>query len=275
MGKKNNEIKNQFTYDSRPTTQDSFGFRFWLFWILGFAGSFLVSAAFWTWAASAWLGDLSQPEILLTWALSVFGCWFLILTPFMRKKEQIWKRINVDQGKAIDAWLLGMGIFIAVLIAAAFFWSWKLRLKILETPGLDGLWLRNVIASWLVLTLPFLIFLYKKADQIFKAAHARQTRLGPQFQTRFLSRSERLLPSALIEKLKQIPETLEEGHVIHLRLADGRTIPHVFIFRGHEILGIYDAAEMDFKTEEIADLKPVETFSRYEESRWLRLDGRA
>lgn len=255
--------------------KDAFGFRFWLFWILGFAGSFLASAAFWTWAVSAWLGDLSQPEILLTWALSVFGCWFLILTPFMRKKERIWKRINADQEKAIDAWLLGMGLFIAVLIATAFFWSWKMRGQILAASGLNTLWLRNVIASWLVLTLPFLIFLYKKADQIFKAAHTRQTRLGPQFQTRFLSRSERLLSSSLTEKLKQIPETMEEAHVVDLQLKDGRIIPHVFIFRGNEILGIYDAVEMDFKTEEIMGLKPVETFPGYEESRWLRLDGRA
>ena len=256
-------------------SKDAFGFRFWLFWILGFAGAFLISAAFWTWAASAWLGDLSQPEILLTWALSVFGCWFLILTPFMRKKERIWKRLNTDQEKATDAWLLGMGIFIALLIATAFFWGGRLHAQILESPGLNRLWLRNVIVSWLVLTLPFLIFLYKKADQIFKAAHARQTRLGPAFQTRFLPRTERLMPPPLVGKLKQIPETMEEAHVIHLKLTNGRTVPHVFVFRGAEILGIYNASEMDFKAGEIIDFEPVETFPHYEESRWLRLDGRA
>jgi hypothetical protein len=256
-------------------TQDKFGFRFWLFWILGLAGSFLVSAVFWTWAVSTFLGTLQQPELLVTWALSVFGCWFLILTPFMRKKERIWKRLNTDQEKATDAWLAGMGCFLAGLIAACFFWSWRLRAQVFQTPGFDPLWGKSVLGTWLVLTLPFLIFLYKKADAIFKAAHERQTRLGPRFQTRFLERSRRLLPENIVEKIKAVPEALEEGHVVKLKLRDGREIPNVFIFRGNEVLGLYDAHEMTFETRDVTDVEVVTALPQYEESRWLRLDGRA
>lgn len=254
---------------------DRFGFQFWLFWILSFAGSFLFSAVFWTWCISRFLGNLAQPEILITWALSVFGCWFLILTPFMRKKEQIWKRLNQDQEKATTAWLKAMGAFIALLIMVCFFWSWQLRDQIAAAPGFDRLWARNVFASWLVLVLPFLIYLYKKADEIYKAALKRQTHLGPQFQTSFLDQSKRLLPEAVAEKLRSFPETLQGGHVVNVVLKDGRKVPDVFVFRGQEILGIYNASAPSFEGNDIADFEPVTNLPAYEESKWLRLDGRA
>lgn len=254
---------------------DRFGFQFWLFWILSFAGSFLVTAAFWTWAISALLGDLSQPELLVTWALSVFGSWFLILTPFMRKKEQIWKRLNQDQEKAVDTWLAGMGVFIALLVVVSFFWSWQLRRPILEDPGFDGLWARNVFASWMVLMLPFLIFLYKKADPIYQAAVKRQTTLGPKFQTAFWDQSQRRLTAEMALKIKTFPETMHDGHVVNVILKDGRKVPDVFIFRGREILGIYDAEKPDFDVRDIADVERVQNLPAYEESKWLRLDGRA
>ena len=256
-------------------SHDRFGFLFWLFWILSFAGSFLVTAAFWTWALSVSLGDLSQPELLVTWALTVFGSWFLILTPFMRKKEQIWKRLNQDEEKAVDTWLAGMGIFIVLAIAVCFFWGWQLRARVFASPGFDGLWARNVFASWLVLTLPFLIFLYKKADEIYQAAVKRQTHLGPKFQTAFLHQSQRRLPDSMALKIKSFPETLPGGHVVNVILKDGRKVPDVFIFRGQEILGIYNKEKPEFGAQDIADAEPVQDLPAYEESKWLRLDGRA
>ena len=255
--------------------QDRFGFQFWLFWILSFAGSFLLSATFWTWSIGRVLGNLAQPEILVTWALAVFGSWFLILTPFMRKKERIWKRLNYDQEKATSAWLKGMGIFIALLIAVCFFWSWKLRESIAAHSGFDGIWARNVFASWLVLILPFLIFLYKKADEIYKAALKRQTQFGPQFQTAFMDKAKRLLPEAMALKVQSFPETLRDGHVVNVVLKDGRKVPDVFVFRSQEILGIYNAERPSFEVTDIADLELVDQLPAYEESKWLRLDGRA
>lgn len=244
-------------------------------WILSFAGSFLLSAGFWTFTISRVLGDLSQPEILVTWALSVFGSWFLILTPFMRKKEQIWKRLNQDQEKATNAWLTGMGFFIALLIAVCFFWGWYLRASIFEDPGFDKIWVRNVFASWLVLILPFLIFLYKKADAIYQGALQRQTHLSPKFKTAFMEKSQRMLPPPLVTKLAQFPETLQSGHVVNVVLKDGRKVPDVFIYRGEEILGIYNLESPAFEANDIQDLEPVQQLQNYEESKWLRLDGRA
>ena len=255
--------------------QDRFGFQFWLFWILNFVGSFLLSAVFWTWCTRRIFGNLAQPEILMTWALSVFGSWFLILTPFMRKKEQIWKRLNHDQEKATTAWLKAMGAFIALLIAVCFFWSWRLHDRIEAAPGFDGIWARNVFASWLVLILPFLIFLYKKADEIYKAALKRQTQFGPQFQTAFMDKAKRLLPETMTSKIKSFPETMPDGHVVNVVLRDGRKVSDVFIFRGQEILGIYNVEKPSFEVGDIADLELVEQLPAYEESKWLRLDGRA
>lgn len=255
--------------------QDRYGFQFWLLWILGFAGSFLVAAVFWTLVITRFFGSLQQPELLVTWALSVFGCWFLILTPFMRKKEQIWKRMNNDQEKATTAWLGAMGLFIASLISICLFWDWKLKDRIFASPGFDGAWGKYVFSSWLLMTLPFLVFLYKKADQLYKAAVARQTQWGPKFQTGYMEKSKRQLPESISAKIRNFPETLKEAHVLNLKLKDGRTIPHVFVLRASEVLGVYDAKDFSYDLTQVVDAEPVEAMPAYDESRWLRLDGRA
>lgn len=256
-------------------SRDSFGFQFWLLWIVSFAASFLVSAVFWTWLITRFLGSLAEPELLVTWAIAVFGCWFLILTPFMRKKERIWKRLNHDEEKAVSAWLWAMGSFVASVILVCLFWDWKLRDRIAASDGIDRVWMKNVFASCLALTLPLLVFLYKKADQIYKAALARQTQLGPKFQTGYLEQSKRILSPELMEKIKTIPETLSGGHVLNLELKDGRIIPNVFIFRGREILGVYDVPAVTFQSVDVRDVFPPEILPAFEEERWLRLDGRA
>ncbi len=258
-----------------PASKDAFGFQFWLFWILGFAGSFLGTAAFWTLVIAKCFGTLEQPEFLITWTVAVFGCWFLILTPFMRKKERIWKRLNNDQEKATNAWLAAMGIFIAALILTCLFWDWRLKDRVFASPGFDRTWAKYVFTSWLIFTLPLLVFLYKKADQIYKAAAVRQTQWGPKFQTAYLEKSKRTLPESVAARIKSLPETMDEGHVLHLILKDGRKIPHVFVFRGAEVLGVYDVSSVDFEIDQVMDAEPVLEMPVYEESKWLRLDGRA
>ena len=255
---------------------DAFGFRFWLFWILQFGGSFLLAALFWTGIMIWAFKEISEPELVLTWSVSVFGSWFLLLTPFMRKKEQIWKRLNQDEEKAVDAALQGMGAFIGLLIASAFFWIWRLRPRVfLESSGrLDPLWTKAVFGTWLFLTLPFLILLYRKADQIFKAAVMRQTADHPKFSSIFVERSKRLLPDEISRQLRAVPETLQKGHVVHLVLKNGRRIPHAFVLNSNEILGLYEKAEFDFNPKEIVGIEPVNQMPVYDETKWLRLDGR-
>ena len=47
---------------------DPFGFRFWLGWILRFAGSLLIAAILWTAILTFIFGRIAEPEIVLTWS---------------------------------------------------------------------------------------------------------------------------------------------------------------------------------------------------------------
>lgn len=256
--------------------QDPYGFKFWLGWILWFAGSFVLASIFWTALITFAFGKIQGQELSITWAVSVFGSWFILLTPFMRKKEQIWKRLNQDQEKAVDAWRLGMSCFIGILIASALFWSFWFRAEITSAhKGISGNWLKAVLGTWLLLLLPVLAYLYKKTDQILKAAIERQTQMGPKFKTQFVEKSKRILPDALSAKLENVPETMAKAHVINLILKDGRRITDVFILNRKEVLGIYNRDNVDFDISESSDLEPVSQLTQYDEERWLRLDGRA
>lgn len=263
------------THDPRRATHDLFGFRFWLAWILWFAGALILAVIFWTLFIQRLFGAVRGYELTLTWSLAVFGSWFLLLIPFMRKKEQIWKRLNVDQERALDAWLAGMGLFIGLLMASALFWSLRFRANLADTRSFHPEWLRSVLGSWLFLALPFLVVMYRSADRIFKTALLRQTQTGPRFRSIFIERSHRILSHGLAEKLGRIPETMEGAHLVHLLLKDGRRIPNVFILNRREILGVYDRTELGFDLKDAADLEAVRPLPVFEESKWLRLDGRA
>ena len=256
-------------------TQDSFGFKFWLAWILSFAGSFLLAAVLWTGIYYFLFRQISEPELLTGWAVSVFGCWFLLLTPFMRKKERIWKRLNVDQEKAMNAAFKAMGLFVFFLIASCLGWSLYLRGRIFSSVNtLDPAWAKAVFSTWLVLILPFLVVMYQKADKILKEALARQSALGPKFRTALVEKTKRMLPEAVSEKLKQITPTLQNGHVVTLQLKDGRRISDVFVINSAEILGVYGSSGFNFESSEIVDAEALEILPVYEESKWIRLDGR-
>jgi len=255
--------------------RDSFGFQFWLKWILWFAGSFILAALFWTAVLIRGFGKIQGTELTLGWAIAVFGSWFLLIIPFMRKKEQIWKRVNQDQEKAIDAWLAAMGIFIGLLVVSILGWTWVYRKTIHLSHGLNHDWARAVFSSWLFLLLPFLVWMYKKTDQIYKEAVIRQQTQGPVFRTAFIEKSKRLLPESVVKKLKKIPQTIEKGQLVHLYLKDGVQIPNVFVLNSSEILGLYDRKTFDFESKDIVDAEPAASLSVHEEAKWLRLDGRA
>ncbi|MBI3306587.1 MAG: hypothetical protein HYZ84_02100 [Candidatus Omnitrophica bacterium] len=256
--------------------RDSYGFRFWLGWILWFAGSLVLVSVLWTGVISALFGKIQGPELVFLWGVSVFGSWAILLTPFMRKKEQIWKRLNYDEERSVDLWLLGMGIFIGLLIASCLGWSLFFKERILQNPlkaRLDGVWAKAVFGSWIFLLMPFLVFMYRKADQIFKEAVSRQSAAGPRFRTLFLEKSKRRLPEKSAVKIKNIPPTLREGHLVNLILKDGRKIANAFVLHD-EILGVYDRLELGFDVQDISDIEPLEEIPVYEESKWLRLDAR-
>lgn len=256
----------------------NYGFTFWLQWILWFGGSLLAAALFWTFLLTSLFGAIQNTEIVITWGVGVFGSWFLLLTPFMRKKEQIWKRLNQDQEKAVDVWLLGIGVFIFAVMLALIFWGWFYKAEILrEHSNLYGSWLKSSGLTILILNLPLLLWMYRKADRIFQDAVIRQTAKGPAFKTAFVEQEKRLLSQPLREKISTYPETLSGGHVVRFRLKNGREIPHAFVIQNRELLGLYDFEKMDFTVEEIVDAMPLkpEELPAYDETKWLRLDTNA
>lgn len=256
--------------------KDRYGFLFWLTWILWFAGSFVFAAIFWTTLLQYFLGKIFGFEFTITWVVCVFGTWFMLVIPFMRKKEQIWKRLNDDQEKAVDAWLLGMGIFIGLLVASSLGWSVVFKEKILlkESAAIHPLWVKAVFGSWLVFLIPFLIMMYRQADNIFKTAVQNQT-YTPRHKVMSIPQKSRLLPEGLVNRLKNIEFTIQNGHLIDLTLKDGRKIPNVFVFKGHEIMGIYERESLDFEVSQIEDFKCVDKakLPAFDESKWLRFEA--
>lgn len=259
-------------------SKEQFGFKFWLSWILWFAGSFVVSALAWTTLITQLFGTIRGVELTLTWSLAVFGTWFILITPFMRKKEQIWKRLNIDEEKAVDAWLQGLGTFVSLIVLSALAWAYYFKAEItaVNHSGLHSLWAQYVFGTWLIFLLPFLVFMYKKADKIFKAAEQRQGYTGTQFKAVFVDKEKRTLPTNLQNKIKNFPETLENGHVLNLIMNNGQQIPNVFVLNKSEILGIYDVDQFDMNITDIKDveLMGVQQLPVYDEKKWLRLDGR-
>ncbi len=253
--------------------RDRYGFFFWLAWILWFAGSFVLSALGWTFLMKKLLGAITGAELTLAWVVCVFGGWFILVIPFMRKKERIWKRLNTDQEKAVDAWLLGMGIFIGSLAAAALGWSWVFRAHLHEASGFYGAWAKAVFGTWFAVMIPFLVLMYLKADAIFKTASARQT-YQPNYRTAHVEAARRLLPEHFSCYLLTQKPVLSGGYLVNLRLKDGREVPHVFVLRGKEIAGIYDRPTFDFEMAEIESvvLIPTDAFPDFKEAKWLRLD---
>lgn len=252
--------------------KDRYGFWFWLRWILWFAGSFVASAASWTLLMTRIFGKIQGPELEITWCAAVFGSWFLLVIPFMRKKEQIWKRLNDDQEKAVDASFGGMSLLIAALIAASLFWSFRMREAVLAD-GLNRVWMKNVGGTWLLALLPLLVLMYRRADVIFRLADERQN-YKPGYQRAVVSIVERTLSPEISERLKKLPETLPHGHVVTVILKDGQKISNVFIKYRREIAGIYDRSELGFRSSDIGDVEPMKTeeWSVCEESKWFRFD---
>ena len=301
---------------NHSTNKDKFGFTFWLKWILWFAGSFVLSSILWTGLITFVFGKIRGNELIFTWAIAVFGSWFILLTPFMRKKEQIWKRLNQDEEKAVDAWLFGMGTIIGLLILSSLVSSFIFKDKIIfrntnvilskaknlsdesisqnsrsfahhksrwtqdDSKGFETFnpsWAKAVFGSWLILILPLLVIMYRRADEIFKDAIIRQTQKPVSFRTVFVEKVNRILPQKISEKLRDVPATLNNSHIVNLKLKNGNQVPNVFVLNSTEVLGIYDETDLKFHMNDIEDIEPVDLgrLSGYEESKWLRLDGRA
>ncbi len=252
-----------------------YGFGFWLGWIVGFAGLWVASAAVWTFALPFVIGPFTGPAHVVCWSLAVFGSWFLLVIPFMRQKERIWKRLNTDEERAVDAWLAALGYFILLVAGGAVFWTAIFRERLARGGGFDMAWLKAVLATWLLGLVPGLVFMYRQADRIFRAASERQG--ARRYRKTPVPRAARLLDGRLARRLADFKETLPGAYVVTAVLSDGRRVPHVFVRKGGEILGVYDRGELGFRGSDVADVLPMgaSDLIPYEEDRWLRVDGGA
>lgn len=258
--------------NSTGMLKDRYGFWFWLKWILCFAGSFIAAAFFWTFVLERLFGPIAGPELEITWSITVLGSWFLLVIPFVRKKEQIWKRLNEDQERSVDAWFQGMSFLIAAGVASTLFWSFRMREAVL-LEGFDREWLKRVGGTWLVALIPVSIFMYRRTDFIFLRADLRQN-YKPGYQRATVPLEKRELSVEISRQLKKIPETLPHGHVVNVILKDGHKIPNVFIKYRREIAGVYDRPELGFETTDVASVEQMKAgeWSVAEESKWLRVD---
>ena len=254
--------------------QDRYGFFFWLRWILAFAGSFAATAGAWTVLLTHLFGPVLGKELVTTWTASVFGTWFLIVIPFMRKKEQIWKRLNEDQEKSVDAWFTGMGFFIGLFIASALAWTWFLRKRLFpDTPGFDPVWLKAVFSTWFLILIPLLVWMYRRADNIFEKANARQT-YEPHFQVHWIEPEKRQLSADLSRQIKKFKPTIPGGHLVNARLKNGQVLKHLFVMDAKEVAGVYDPMVLDFDVSEFEDLSVLESdcLPSFDETKWVRFN---
>ncbi len=137
------------------------------------------------------------------------------------------------------------------------------------------IWVIAVFGSWMVILLPLMIVMYQKVDKAYEDARIRREKAAQRFRSIAVDRTRRLLPATLSAKLKNWPETIQGGHLVHVTLRDGRKFQNVFIQNREEILGIYDAADFPFEGKDVAELEAADQgkLPAFLMASWLRLDG--
>jgi hypothetical protein len=181
-------------------------------------------------------------------------------------------------------WIGWIVLTIVSFFISSSFWTPVIARHIgpMSQPMVPLIWVALVFGSWMVLLVPLIIVMYQKVDKAYE--DARMTREENTYeknkviwgvQSVDLAPERRRLSSALIEKLRRIPEALKKGHLVHLLLKDGRRISYAFILGRKELLGVYDLMKVDFDAADIADIEPadLDKLPPFETDKWLRLDG--
>lgn len=195
--------------------------------------------------------------------------------------------MNAKSGsQATVYWWIGWIVLtIASFFVCSSFWTPILAKNVgsmTTNPAAPMIWVAVVFGSWMVLLVPLIVVMYQKVDKAYE--DARMTREENTYKKNKavwgvrsvdLPAERRLLAENLSRKLRGLPETLKKGHLVHLKLKDGRRIEHAFILSGRELLGVYDRADVDFDARDVADLEPadLDKVPAFETDKWLRLDG--
>jgi len=125
--------------------------------------------------------------------------------------------------------------------------------------------------------------MYWKVDKAYEDARIIREKKAEKFKDPikikavFVKQSARKLPRAISKKLKNVPRTIRDGHLVTAILKDGRKMENVFIARSKELLGIYDQTELTFEGADLVDVEPTDIAHPpdFTQKIWLRLDGNA
>jgi hypothetical protein len=182
--------------------------------------------------------------------------------------------------KAILGWVVWIGLSIGSFFAAAALWTPIIAKYVgpVRESRAAVAWIGAVFGTWIVFLVPLIITMYSKVDKVYEDARLRREQAARRFRSISIERSRRVLPSPVAQKISAWPETIPGGHLVHLTLADGSRIPHVFVAQGSEgkeILGIYGAKGFSFQAAEVRDAENTEneTLPAFLAADWLRLDG--
>ena len=189
------------------------------------------------------------------------------------------------KGESTVLWWVGW-IFLTVIsfFISCAFWTATIAAHAgnMHKPGVPILWVTAVFGSWMVLLVPLIVVMYNKVDRAYEDARiARETdklnKARNESRARSISveTSKRALPREFTQRLGRSPETIRGGHLVTVALKDGRKVENVFVAGKKEILGIYNAEDMTFSANDIADLIPadLDRLPLFEAQKWLRLDG--
>jgi hypothetical protein len=174
-------------------------------------------------------------------------------------------------------WVVWISLTIGSFFVAAVFWTPIIAKhfgSVRETRASIA-WVASVFGTWMVILVPLIIVMYSKVDKVYEDARIRREKNAARFRSIFVEPGKRAVPPAVTQKLTAWPQTIAGGHLVNVRLKNGTTVDNVYIFEGKEVLGIYNAADLTFEGNDVADVEPVD-FKKtpaFLANLWLRLDG--
>lgn len=174
-------------------------------------------------------------------------------------------------------WVAWITLTIVSFFVASWFWTPLIAKhfgSVRETKA-AVLWVTAVFGTWILFLVPLIIVMYSKVDKVYEDARLVREKKERSFRSIAVPTAKRTLSPALAEKISAWPADIDGGHLIHITLTNGRKIKNVFVANGKEILGIYNASEMNF---DAGDVKTVEAVDwthppEFIPQLWLRLDS--
>lgn len=262
------------------------GIWFWLRWILVSIGGFTASLFFWNWLLLDRLkADFKNPQIAIAWMVAVFGTWFVILIPLMKKKEVVMGHMDKKDESTVTWWLIWIALTIGSFFAAVWFWTPFIAKHFgsIRNSSTSLLWVIAVFGSWLVALIPLMILMYNKVDKAYEDARIRRELRAQKVNDKdpvkikalYLEPEKRKLSREVADQLKKMPRTIKNGYLVTATLKDGRKMEYVFISDQKELLGVYDQQNITFEGSDIVGLEPTDLthLPDFTQKIWLRLDG--